>query len=77
MNILLEYTAVLDVQGVPSGSRLELPEGAGVADVLNLLRVRKEHQKYVVPFVNGEKKRLEDTLRDGDTLMLSLPIGGG
>ena len=77
MRILLEYTAVLDAKGVSSGSVMDLPDGAAVTNVLDLLLVKKDHQKYVVPFVNGEKKRLADKLHDGDKLTLSLPVGGG
>jgi hypothetical protein len=77
MNIHLEYTAVLDAKGASSGSVMDLPDGTTVEDVLDLLHVKADHQKYVVPFVNGEKKRLTDRLRDGDKLMLSLPVGGG
>jgi hypothetical protein len=77
MKVHLEYTAVLDAKGVPSGSVMQLPDGAAITDVLNLLLVKKDHQKYVVPFVNGDKKRLADKLHDGDKLTLSLPVGGG
>lgn len=77
MKVLLEYTAVLDAKGVSSGSVIDLPDGAVVTDVLDLLHVKKDHQKYVVPFVNGDKKRLADKLHDGDKLTLSLPVGGG
>jgi hypothetical protein len=56
---------------------MQLPDGAAITDVLNLLLVKKDHQKYVVPFVNGDKKRLTDKLHDGDKLTLSLPVGGG
>lgn len=77
MKILLEYTAVLDAKGVSSGSAMDLPDGATVKDVLDILLVKKDHQKYVVPFVNGDKKRLADKLRGGDKLTLSLPVGGG
>jgi hypothetical protein len=41
------------------------------------LNVRPSHQKYVVPFVNGEKQRLPSKLHDNDQVFLSLPIGGG
>jgi hypothetical protein len=68
---------VLDAKGGPSGSEMDLPDGTVVSDVLDLLLVKKDHQKYVVPFVNGDKKRLTDKLRDGDKLTLSLPVGGG
>ena len=55
MKIHLDCTAVLDAKGVSSGSVVDLPAGAAVTDVLNLLRVKQDHQKYVVPFVNGER----------------------
>ena len=77
MKIHIEYTGVLAAKGVSSGSVVDLPDGSAVTDVLNFLCVKKDHQKYVVPFVNGDKKRLADRLHDGDKLVLSLPVGGG
>ena len=77
MKVQIEYTAVLAAKGASSGDTLDMPDGVAVTDVLDFLHVRKDHQKYVVPFVNGDKKRLTDKLRDGDKLVLSLPVGGG
>ena len=77
MKIFLEYTAVLDAKGVSSGSMMDLPDGSSAKDVLDILLVKQDHQKYVVPFENGHKARLADALRDGDKLTLSLPVGGG
>lgn len=77
MKIHLEFAAVLDVKGAKSGQELDLPAGSTVADLLNRLAVRHEHQKYVVPFVNGEQKRPSAELRENDRVFLSVPIGGG
>lgn len=77
MKIIVEYAAVLDAKDVASGSTVEIPDGATAADLLNRLKVRPEHQKHVVPFVNGAKKRLDAKLRDKDSVFLSVPVGGG
>ena len=77
MKILVEYTAVLSAKGIASGSFVEVPDETDVAQLLSLLGVKDEHHKYVVAFVNGEKKRLAQKLRDGDKVMLSVPVGGG
>ena len=77
MKIHLEYTAVLDVKGVRNGMALEIPDGSTVAALLNRLEVRPEHQKFVVPFINGAQKKLSAQLRDNDKVVLSLPVGGG
>ncbi len=77
MKITIEFTAVLDVKHVASGSTVELAQGATVKDLLHLLKVKENHQRYVVPFVNGEQKKLTAKLQDGDKVFLSLPVGGG
>ena len=77
MKVFIEYTAVLAVKGAASGSALEIPDGTDVTGLLSRLSVKREHQKYVVAFINGEKKRLSEKLKDGDKVMLSVPVGGG
>jgi len=77
MKIHLEFTAVLQLDGVKPGDQVEVAEGATIADLLTRLHVRPAHQKYVVPFVNGRQERLTRRLADGDKLVLSLPVGGG
>ena len=77
MKILVEFTAVLDVKDLKSGSAVDLADGATIADLLHVLKVKKEHQRYIAAFVNNGKKRPADKLKDGDRVMLSLPVGGG
>ncbi len=77
MKILVEYTALLDLKGVPNGSLVDVPDGSTISDLLTRCGVEAAHQKYIAPFINSEKKPLRTILRDGDHLVLSLPIGGG
>ncbi|MGC9315748.1 MAG: MoaD/ThiS family protein [bacterium] len=37
----------------------------------------KEHIKYIIAVRNGEMIRHRELLSDGDTVQLSIPIGGG
>ena len=77
MKIHIEYAALLELQGAANGAALEVPEGSTPADLLTQFKVRPEHQKFVIPFVNNEKKKLSAKLKDNDRLFLSLPVGGG
>ncbi|MFH0954232.1 MAG: MoaD/ThiS family protein [Verrucomicrobiota bacterium] len=77
MRIHLEFAAVMDLKGAASGQALELAGGSTIADLMNHLKVKPQHQKFVVPFVNGEKKRPSAPLHENDRVFLSLPIGGG
>jgi sulfur carrier protein ThiS len=77
LKIHLEFTGLLDVKGATSGTAFDVPESTTVAALLSLLQVRPEHHKFVVPFVNGEQKKLSAALRENDRVLLSLPVGGG
>jgi molybdopterin converting factor small subunit len=77
MHIHLEYVAVLEIDGPVSGSTIELPEGARVADLLDRLHVIKPHQSCLTVSVNLEKARLHRVLKDGDEVFLAIPISGG
>jgi len=77
MIITLEYVAMLKVDGPPSGSAMEFPEGITLAGVMARLGLSAGHQKVVVGFVNDVKARSEYMLRDGDRVYLAMPVGGG
>jgi sulfur carrier protein ThiS len=77
ISILLEFSGVLDVRGAQNGASVEIPEGATVAGLLHHLKVRPNHHRHVVPFVNGARKRLTHRLEAGDRVFLTVPIGGG
>jgi sulfur carrier protein ThiS len=77
VKVHLEYTGVLDVKSVPSGSQVDLPDHATIGVLLSQLQIRPEHQRFVVSAVNGKQQRASTRLADGDRVLLSLPMGGG
>lgn len=77
MKIELEFTAVLNVKDVRSGSPLEIEDGTTVAGLLNRLQIDIAYHKFIIPFVNGQKAKTGDTLQNNDKVFLSLPVGGG
>jgi hypothetical protein len=77
MNVTIRFVGYLDLAGVKSGSAVEIGESQSVEELLDRCRMRKEHQQYVVPVINGKKARLSAVLHDGDVVFLHLPAGGG
>jgi sulfur-carrier protein len=54
---------------------LELPEGARLSDVLNLLAIPREAER--VTLVNGHHAEESTVLSEGDAVTLFPPIAGG
>ena len=77
MNVIVEYTGVLDIRVVPSGGTMELPSGATVSTLLERLGIDPAHRKYITPLVNNAKAKGSSVLADGDKVYLLLPVGGG
>lgn len=77
MKVQVEYTAVLHVPHVESGTWVEAPDGVTVAELLQRLGVAPRHVKFVAAAVNGKHVKNRHRLADGDRVLLSLPIGGG
>ncbi len=59
----------------PPGGRMETPEGAVVADVLETLRIPPA--EVTIIFINGVHADAGSALKDGDRLGLFPPVGGG
>jgi len=77
MKIKIEYIGFLKLEGVKSGSVLEFPEGISAAGVLDSLGLTGSYRKYIIPIVNKERSPQERVLKDGDSLFIYLPVGGG
>lgn len=77
MNIQLEFVAMLDVKGARSGSTIDVPDGATVGALLEMLRIAPAHRSSVTPFVNDRRATLTTRLAEGDRVFLALPISGG
>ena len=77
MHVHIEYPAPLHLPGTPSGSRVTLPAGTTLSGLLDHLGVEPRHQPHVAAFVNGERIRPPSVLKDGDRVVLQVPISGG
>ena len=55
--------------------RIELPIGASVGDVLNMLEIPHEH--VPLPLVNGRHAAADEVLANDDVLSVFPAIGGG
>lgn len=63
-----------DGEGGRHPRELELPEGASIGDVVNLLGLPDQPR---VVFVNGRHAPDEQELADGDRLAIFPPVAGG
>ncbi|NOZ13972.1 MAG: MoaD/ThiS family protein [Acidobacteria bacterium] len=77
MRIVLEFPGFLQITGVDSGGTSEVAEGKTVSQLLDDFGIAYDHQRYIIPIVNREEKRLDYVLQDGDHLFLYVPVGGG
>ncbi|RKX79089.1 MAG: hypothetical protein DRP87_04370 [Spirochaetes bacterium] len=77
MKIYLEFVGYLKLEGAENRSQVEVPNGVDVSSLFKRFKVSEEHLKFIVPVVNGERKSINYRLKDGDSLYLMLPVGGG
>ncbi len=77
MKIILEFPGFLQITTVESGGTMELEAGKTVAQLLDAFSISSDHQRYIIPIVNREEKRLDYELQNGDHLFLYVPVGGG
>lgn len=77
MNVKVQHIALLKCPGLDSSGTVELPDKATVKILLDALGIRPEHQRAVVPFINDQRAKRTHSLQEGDTVFLSLAVGGG
>jgi sulfur carrier protein ThiS len=68
--------ALLKPRGLGQLSQ-ELAEGGTVADLLVALEYQAGHRRHIVAAVDGELRHHDSPLADGDTVVLSVTVGGG
>ena len=77
MKIRLHYPALMRIDRVKSGSEVEVHDSATIEELLQSLTLKKEHVRYILVYVNGERKGMSHKLCHNDELKLYLPVGGG
>ncbi len=77
MKIRLHYPAFMGIDRVKSGSEIEMRDSETIEELLQGLALSKEHMRYILVYVNGERKGMSHRLCHNDELKLYLPVGGG
>ena len=77
MKVKIELLGLLHIKGVKNNSFIEIKEGSSISDLYNELNILKDHQKFIIPFINGSEVRRSTTVNEGDTVKIFLPTGGG
>ena len=54
---------------------MEFPDGATVLEIANKLQIKPDD--ISIAMINGVSSELHDVLKEGDTLVLFPPVGGG
>ena len=77
MKIRIRYTGKMPLEGLEPGQSLEVDAGTTVAGLLARIGVPEPLHPFILPIVNGERRALSHTLREGDRLEFFSPAGGG
>ena len=77
MKIKIEIVGLLHIPGIKNNSSVEIKNESTISDLYTELKILKDHQKFIVPFINGNEVRKSSQIKDGDTIKFFLPTGGG
>ncbi len=77
ISVTVNFTGLVNVKNITSGSSVNLREGASVSELLSKLGIIEQHKKYIIVMVGGKQVTLPYVLQDGDGIKLFLPVGGG
>ena len=77
MKVKIELLGLLHIKGVKNNSFIEIKEGSTISDIYNELNILRDHQRFIIPFINGSEVRKSTSVNDGDTVKIFLPTGGG
>jgi hypothetical protein len=76
-NVKISFTGVIDIKNISDGSVIQIEKNSTIDNVLDKLGIRKEHKKYLITIINGDRKRDSYVLQQNDHLSLFLSVGGG
>lgn len=77
MKIKIEIVGLLHIPGFKNNSYLEIPESSTITGLYNELKIMRDHQKFIIPFINNVEVKKSAQIKDGDTVKFFLPTGGG
>jgi hypothetical protein len=77
MKVKIELLGLLHIKDVKNNSFIEVKDGSTISDIYNELKILKDHQRFIIPFINGTEVRKSANVNEGDIIKIFLPTGGG
>lgn len=71
------YTGNIDVKNIEDGESFQIERGADIDALYQNLGIIKEHRRFIITMVNGNKEPLDYVLNDKDEVRMFLLVGGG
>jgi len=73
----IKVIAPFEIPGLDREDRLEVPEGTRVRDVLKRSPSLHGFLRVLPVMVNGKQVKAAHVLKDGDILVIVVPVSGG
>jgi molybdopterin converting factor small subunit len=77
MKINVKTLGLLKLDGIKSGSDVDIDNGTTISSFMEQYVTQKCHHKFVIVTVNEKKEGLSYELNEGDKLSMYLPFGAG
>lgn len=77
MKVKIEILGLLHINGFKKNEPFELPQDSTITDLYKALGIIKDHQKFIIPFINDIEVKKNTLVKDKDKVKLFLPTGGG
>jgi molybdopterin converting factor small subunit len=77
MKINVKFLGLLKLEGIKSGSDIEISDGTTVSEFMNRYVAKKEHHRFIIVMTNEKKVDLSYELKQNDAVSLFLPFGAG
>jgi hypothetical protein len=77
MLITIEFMSALKRAGIPQKKRYSFSEPITLNHLLDFFEFSTSERNFLIILVNGKKKSLDYSIKNGDKIFITIPIGGG
>ncbi len=77
MKVKIILVGLIHLKDIKNRSIIDIKSGSTISDLYDELKILKDHQRFIIPFINDTEAKRSTSLKDGDTIKLFLPTGGG
>lgn len=77
MKLHIEIVGLLHIPGFNKSKPVEVPDELTINELYKHLGIIKDHQKFIIPFINNVEVNNKTRISKEDKVKLFLPTGGG